>query len=381
MGQEGQLGLGEDRIHISSPCLLRYSQPVTQIQAGDSYSAAVTAGGELLLWGQIPCVSRVSDHQGLRRLWTPQSVPLAGRKVCDVACGTWHILALTTGSGNRDCAHPETETCFRDLANRPFSTEHTEKENTVHDLKHMYHRLPQGQERPERSEGQGKDEDSGCAKEEAIHKDGPNKDKGAGALHKSAFATARSAIGMDKRGSSHSSVTSDQEDERKGCRTARSREPRKEIYRSRDVVFTTLHFLPRPEGQQCRPTASIFPRLVTEQQAHSKVLAETRKERSTQLAQLSHKSGVYGSILPSSKLTPKPPARCTSLETQRVTSGHHSRIKVHTGLESPHLSPGQQVLIPTPSFHSGPQVETALIHSSSIKSLASEAILPSTSQD
>lgn len=141
----------------------------------------------------------------------------------------------------------------------------------------MYHRLPQGQERPERSEGQGKDEDSGCAKEEAIHKDGPNKDKGAGALHKSAFATARSATGMDKRGSSHSSVTSDQEDERKGCRTARSREPRKEIYRSRDVVFTTLHFLPRPEGQQCRPTASIFPRLVTEQQAHSKVLAETRK--------------------------------------------------------------------------------------------------------
>lgn len=39
---QGQLGLGEDRIHISTPCLLSYSQPVTQIQAGDSYSAAVT---------------------------------------------------------------------------------------------------------------------------------------------------------------------------------------------------------------------------------------------------------------------------------------------------------------------------------------------------
>lgn len=41
---QGQLGLGEDRIHISSPCLLADSQlaEVTQIQAGDSYSAAIT---------------------------------------------------------------------------------------------------------------------------------------------------------------------------------------------------------------------------------------------------------------------------------------------------------------------------------------------------
>lgn len=40
------------------------------------------AVGELFLWGQIPCVSRVTDHLGLKRLWTPQPVPLAGRKVC-----------------------------------------------------------------------------------------------------------------------------------------------------------------------------------------------------------------------------------------------------------------------------------------------------------
>lgn len=41
---QGQLGLGEDRIHISSPCLLADSQlaEVTRIQAGDSYSAATT---------------------------------------------------------------------------------------------------------------------------------------------------------------------------------------------------------------------------------------------------------------------------------------------------------------------------------------------------
>lgn len=41
---QGQLGLGEDSIHSSTPRLLSYSQltEVTRIQAGDSYSAAVT---------------------------------------------------------------------------------------------------------------------------------------------------------------------------------------------------------------------------------------------------------------------------------------------------------------------------------------------------
>ncbi len=41
---QGQLGLGEDRIHVCTPCLLSSSQlaEVTQIQAGDSYSAAIT---------------------------------------------------------------------------------------------------------------------------------------------------------------------------------------------------------------------------------------------------------------------------------------------------------------------------------------------------
>ncbi|KAM7019101.1 uncharacterized protein LKV04_009583 [Tautogolabrus adspersus] len=134
MGQEGQLGLGEDRIHISTPCLLSYSQltEVTQIQAGDSYSAAITAAGELLLWGQIHCLSRVSDHTGLKRIWTPQPVPLAGRKVCDVACGSWHMMALTTWSHkqNGECPHPETEARFRNLVRNPVLMEHTEKENT-----------------------------------------------------------------------------------------------------------------------------------------------------------------------------------------------------------------------------------------------------------
>lgn len=39
------------------------------------------AGGDLLLWGQIPCVSRVTYHAGPKGLSTPQPFPLAGRKV------------------------------------------------------------------------------------------------------------------------------------------------------------------------------------------------------------------------------------------------------------------------------------------------------------
>ena len=46
---QGQLGLGEDRIHVSAPHLLNYSQlaGVTGVRAGDSSSAAVTGEPDL----------------------------------------------------------------------------------------------------------------------------------------------------------------------------------------------------------------------------------------------------------------------------------------------------------------------------------------------
>nr|XP_046242999.1 RCC1 domain-containing protein RUG3, mitochondrial-like isoform X2 [Scatophagus argus] len=370
MGQEGQLGLGEDSVHISNPCLLSYSQlaEVTQIQAGESYSAAIT-GGELLLWGQIPCVSRVSDHPGLKRLWTPQPVPLAGRKVCDVACGTWHMMALTTRSReNRECAHPETEACFRDLTGNPLLTEHTEKENTVQDSRQVHHKLLQGLERPEGSEEQEKDEESERAEEEERLEERPNKDEGDGALHDSAFAVARSAKRMDRRGNSCSSIKSDQGDVREGCWTAGLWGLRKEPCRikgSRDVVFTTLHLLPRSAGEQCRRTASSLPRLLTGQQVHSTVLAEVGKERSTHLTDLFQRPGSDCRILQSPRLRPKPtpPGRSSGLAGQRVSSCHHSGIGLHTGLKSPIyslfplLSPGQQVKMSSPSFRPEPRVE------------------------
>ncbi|XP_050931268.1 E3 ubiquitin-protein ligase HERC2 [Lates calcarifer] len=370
MGQEGQLGLGEDRIHISTPCLLNYSQlaKVTQIKAGDSYSAAVTAGGELLLWGQIPCVSQVSDHPGLKRVRTPQPVPLAGRKVCDVACGTWHMIALTTRSRekNREYDHPECEALFRDLVSKPLPTEHTEKENTVQDFKCSIQDL----EKPESSEEQEKDEKSESADEKEKHEERPNKDEGDGALHDSAFAIARAATGMDRRGNGHSSITSDQGNEREGCRAAGPLELRKEPRRSRasrDVVFTTLHLLPRSEGEQYKPTASTLPRLLIGQQAHCRVLAEAQLERSTHLTELVQKSGTDSSSLQSPKLRPKPrpPEICAGPGTHRVASCHRSRTRLLTGIESPiynsslHLTPGQQIQT-SPSFQLGPHIETSL---------------------
>ncbi|XP_027132478.1 probable E3 ubiquitin-protein ligase HERC2 isoform X3 [Larimichthys crocea] len=361
MGQEGQLGLGEDSIHSSTPRLLSYSQltEVTRIQAGDSYSAAVTAGGELFLWGQIPCVSRVSEHPGLKRLWTPQPVPLASGKVRDVACGTWHIMALSTRSReeNRECAHPETEAPFSDHVSNPLPTE---RENTVQDFVRVQHKLLQGPGRPESPEEHGKDDKS----ESAVEEERPNKDEGDGALPDSAPAVARSAMGLSRRGNGHSSIKSDEGHVREGCKTGRPWELRKEPCRSRgsrDVVFTTLHLLPRLEGESCRPSSSTLPRLLTGQQ----VSAVARKERSIHLTELVQKSR-SNNRNPILRPKPTPPGRCVIPEAQRVASCHRSRTGLHTGPKSPIyssspcLSPGQQVQMSPPSFYLGPQVRTSL---------------------
>ena len=125
---------------------------------------------------------------------------------------------------------------------------------------------------PEEEEEEEKDEE--CRKN-------PNHDEGNGALPDSAFAGARSATWTDRTGNGRSSIKSDQgQREGGGCRTEGPLELRKEPRRSRTsrgTVFTTLHLLPKTAGEQCRPIASSLPRLLTGQQAQSRVLAEAQK--------------------------------------------------------------------------------------------------------
>lgn len=139
----------------------------------------------------------------------------------------------------------------------------------------VHHKLRQGLERPEGSEELEKDEESESAEKEER----PNKDEGDGALHDSAFAIARSARRTDRRGNGRPSIKCNQGDVREGCGIAGPWELRKEPCRGRDVVFTTLHLLPRSEGEQCRPTVSTLPQILTAQRAHGRVSvsAEDRK--------------------------------------------------------------------------------------------------------
>ncbi|XP_029017501.1 E3 ubiquitin-protein ligase HERC2-like isoform X2 [Betta splendens] len=337
IGREGQLGLGEDGIRASAPRLLSCSQPVTRLQAGDSYSAAVTAGGELLLWGQIPCGSRVSDHPGRRRLWTPQSVPLAGRKVCDVACGAWHIMVLTASrrEKNTGCCDAETERCFRDLGSALLPTEPTEQEDTLHVLL-----SPQAQVRAEETGGRREDEARQSTEEEDVQKDTPSKREDAGAIRSPTF---RSALRRHKGGSGPSSVRW------AGERTA--------------VVHTTLHCLPRAEGERCRPTSSTLPQLLTGQ-AQRKPLAEAQKDGATRLTELLREPGNVPSA--SSAVKARPPSGRAGLGPRRSTSRRRSGTGAHAVLESaardavPRLGSGQHVHFPTYSSHPEPGAESHL---------------------
>lgn len=102
-----------------------------------------------------------------------------------------------------------------------------------------------------------------------------NRDEGDGTSPTSAFAVAKSATG---RRNGHSSIKPDRVDEKECCRTAQPWELRKEPRRrSKDVDCTTLHLLPRPQVEIYRSAASTLPRLLTGQQAHSRVLAEAQK--------------------------------------------------------------------------------------------------------
>ncbi|XP_061409735.1 uncharacterized protein LOC133343844 isoform X1 [Lethenteron reissneri] len=96
-GQEGQLGHGQ-RVPFSVVPRRLACPPLdgrtVQITAGDAYSAAVTAKGELYMWGRSSHVMGAGSPAE-RREWVARQVDLAGRPVRAVSCGSWHAVALT----------------------------------------------------------------------------------------------------------------------------------------------------------------------------------------------------------------------------------------------------------------------------------------------
>nr|XP_057926327.1 uncharacterized protein LOC131127936 [Doryrhamphus excisus] len=352
MGQEGQLGLGEKCLQMSTPCLLSYSHraQVTRIQAGDSYSAAVTAGGELLLWGQVPCVSQLSEHPSHRRIWIPQLVPLSDTKVSDVASGTWHIMALATRSSKkeRDCTQSESDAPFRDHVWSTLLTEHTMTENTLKGFRQV------GLEERKKEDEEERGERERANSEESL--------KDPAKVHASAFNRARSVT----TGSRHSMIQSGLWKANGGTVALSDEERWKEQYkkrRSKDVVFTTIHPLPTSLEDRDLLCTSILPRLQPRQQeAYSEAGKERKKCPST-----IQKSGSDNHILsqvvmgPILRPQPRPPGRCVGFKDGNVASCHGSSMRLHRSLKSPvHSSslfhrPEDQVLV-----HPVPLVEDSL---------------------
>jgi hypothetical protein len=96
-GINGQLGHGEDVTFLASPAEVLHEtfyNPVASISAGECFSAAVTAKGELYMWGKN--MNKIlSDELLPETIWTPRHIDTQGRPLSKVACGSWHVMALT----------------------------------------------------------------------------------------------------------------------------------------------------------------------------------------------------------------------------------------------------------------------------------------------
>ena len=78
---------------LSTCGLLLLGRRVVRLAAGNNYSAAVTADGELFTWGQ-GAYGRLG-HGGLEDVQLPTVVSaLAGQRVVDVACGSGDAQTL-----------------------------------------------------------------------------------------------------------------------------------------------------------------------------------------------------------------------------------------------------------------------------------------------
>ncbi|XP_076102267.1 uncharacterized protein LOC143071676 isoform X3 [Mytilus galloprovincialis] len=96
-GADGQLGLGDKVLFITSPKRLKDSslhRKVTYISSGECYSAAITENGKLYMWGKNShCI--LPNRPTSFKIWTPFCVNTGLKTVTTISCGSWHAVALT----------------------------------------------------------------------------------------------------------------------------------------------------------------------------------------------------------------------------------------------------------------------------------------------
>ncbi|KAK6492415.1 hypothetical protein HHUSO_G1756 [Huso huso] len=135
--ESGQLGHGETTTFLSKPQLLcseLLKGAIRKIDAGDCYSSALTANGELFMWGRN-CHVIDGNQPASHKFWSPQKADVSNQAVCDISCGSWHTMILTgipkgRSPGNKESDFRETGASFKDDSNYPQLIELLPKENS-----------------------------------------------------------------------------------------------------------------------------------------------------------------------------------------------------------------------------------------------------------
>ncbi|XP_041463874.1 uncharacterized protein LOC121414890 [Lytechinus variegatus] len=115
VGVDGQLGHGEDVTYLAQPKALVdgvFPGRVAQVACGDSYSAALLGDGSLYMWGKSSHVIQ-TDQPSSQKVFRPVGIPLKGRSVAMVSCGSWHTAAIT-GKPERQPLEEDSDTSEED---------------------------------------------------------------------------------------------------------------------------------------------------------------------------------------------------------------------------------------------------------------------------
>jgi len=129
-GDFGRLGRGETRDELEFEELDYFSQtndsildptqstPIVKVDAGENFSACLSGGGELWVWGRNDHGQLGLGEEQMGDFYSAEryprlirSLPLEGHQVVDFACGEHHVVVLTSAGsiyewGNRTWLEP-----------------------------------------------------------------------------------------------------------------------------------------------------------------------------------------------------------------------------------------------------------------------------------